>query len=129
MRKYINGKSSSFILVGILCFVAGFLAEQGFKKYKLQRIATDDEVVMESLNKIIVLPNGIPSIATVTDKEKLADQPFFQKAENGDKVIIYSESKRAYLFRPSEQKIIDMTVIAVEGAGPNAIPTFQTDGQ
>lgn len=84
---------------------------------------------MEALNKIIVLPNELPSIATVTDKEKLTEQPFFQMAENGDKVIIYSQNKRAYLFRPREQKIIDMTVIVTEDPHADSTPTFQTNGQ
>lgn len=78
---------------------------------------------------MIVLPNEIPSMATVTDKEKLGDEPFFQAAENGDKVIIYSASKRAYLFRPREQKIIDMTVIVTGTPATDPLPVFQTDGQ
>lgn len=118
-----------FFIVGTIGFGLGFFADQGWEKYTLQRIITDDEAAVEILNKMIVLPNELPSIATVTDKEKLADQPFFQKAENGDKVIIYSQSKRAYLFRPSEQKIIDMTVIATENVNQDTIPTFETDGQ
>lgn len=128
MKKYINRKSVTFILVSIFCFTLGFFADYGWEKYRLQRIVTDDEAAMESLSKIIVLPEEIPSIATVMDKEKLAEQPFFQKAENGDKVIMYSENRRAYLYRPREQKIIDMTVIAVENTN-QGIPTFQTDGQ
>lgn len=122
-------KYTPFIAIGIFAFGLGLFTDDAWEEYRLQRIVTDDEAAMESLSKIIVLPNGIPSIATVTDKEKLADQPFFQMAENGDKVIIYSQSKRAYLFRPHEQKIIDMTVIATENANQGAIPTFETDGK
>src|SRR5690349_16403074 len=129
MRTYINRKLVPFVLVGMLCFIGGFFAEKTFKKYKLQKMGTNDEVVMSALESMIVLPNELPSIATVTDKEKLVDQPYFQKAENGDKVIIYPQSKRAYLFRPREQKIIDMTVIATENINQGAIPTFETNGQ
>lgn len=60
-----------------------------------------------------------PTLATVTDREKLAEQPFFQKAENGDKVLIYSNSGRAVLYRPyKEKKIIDVTTVNVTKPEP-----------
>ncbi len=118
-----------FFLVGALGFMGGFFAKERWHDYKMHRMATDDEATMEALSRIIVLPEEIPSIATVTDKEKLDEQPFFQSAENGDKVIIYPQSKRAYLFRPREQKIIDMTVVAIATPTVDSLPVFQTNGQ
>lgn len=118
-----------FLVIGLVCFGAGFFWQQGWEKYRQVRLSTSDEVVMETLSTMIVLPEELPSIATVSDKSKLSDQPFFTKAENGDKVIIYKENKRAYLFRPSERKIIDMTVIAVESGAPETVPVFQKNEQ
>lgn len=125
-------KITPYFATGAFCLVLGFFVEQGFEKYQEKRLLTSDEAAMESLDKIIVLPEEIPSIATVTDKNQLVDQPFFTKAENGDKVIIYKESRRAYLFRPQEKKIIDMTVIAVETPSTpsqETLPVFQTGQQ
>lgn len=119
----------TLFVTAILCLGIGFLAEKGLKEYRTQRILTDDEAAMEVLNRIIVLPNEVPSIATVTDTEKLGDQPFLAAAENGDKVVIYKENRRAYLFRPREEKIIDMTVVNIESPLPESIPVFQTDGE
>jgi len=62
-----------------------------------------------------------PTIATVLDKEKLKDQLFFAKAENGDKVIIYSKNQKAILYRPSINKIIDVAPISI--APPQVTPT------
>ena len=76
----------------------------------------DEEVAMlvARVGKLIDLPEGeIPTVATVADKTKLESQNFFKKSENGDKVLIYTESGKAFLYRPSTKKIVDVTVINV----------------
>lgn len=75
--------------------------------------------------KLLVLPAGEePTLASVTDKEKLKDQPFFAKAENGDKVLIYTEAKKAILYRPSQHIIIE--VAAVNLGTPSATVADKT---
>lgn len=106
---------------------AGFVLERGYEEVQVRQMAASDEAVVAALNKIILLPAELPTVATVTDTEKLAKEPFFQHAENGDKVIMYKESRRAYLFRPRDQKIIDMTVIAVQTPTEENVPVFQTN--
>lgn len=50
-----------------------------------------------------------PTLATVTDQTKLGGQDFFARAQNGDKLLVYSAAKKAILYRPSTGKIIDVT--------------------
>lgn len=70
------------------------------------------EGVVTSVGKLMELPKGeVPTLATVSDKSKLKDQAFFKRAENGDKVLIFANAKRAILYRPSLNKIIDVTSI------------------
>lgn len=75
--------------------------------------ATQDEVqkLVEETGKLIVLPEGeTPTVASITDREKLKDVPFFAKAENGDKVLIYVNARKAFLYRPGT-KLIEVATI------------------
>lgn len=54
-----------------------------------------------------------PTIATVSDAEKLNDQVFFQYAQNGDKVLVYTTAHKAVLYRPSTNKVIEYAPVAV----------------
>lgn len=64
---------------------------------------------VESVGKLISLPDDeTPTIATVTNKDRLKEQTFFAKTENGDKVLIYPQARKAILYRPSTNKIIEV---------------------
>ncbi len=102
---------SSLLLVALS--VAGYFYYQYRQSPKVQS-AEEIKNLKEEIGGIFELPTDEePTLATVTDREKLAEQPFFQKAENGDKVLIYSNSGRAVLYRPSVKKIIDVTSVNV----------------
>lgn len=74
--------------------------------------AADNQNVVGKIGNLIELPAGEdPTIATVTDKTKLSDQAFFAPAENGDVVLIYADAKKAYLYRPSTNKILDVAPV------------------
>jgi hypothetical protein len=68
--------------------------------------------VIDEVSKIVQLPeNEKPTIATVTDIDKLKDQVFFKNAKIGDKILVYSQTKKAYLYRPVENKLIEVGVV------------------
>jgi len=68
--------------------------------------------LQEKIGKLYKLPEGeTPTLATVSNIENLRDQEFFARAENGDKVLIYSVAKRAILYRPSINKIIEIAPV------------------
>ena len=73
---------------------------------------TNAENILKDVGKYLELPKDEkPTTATITDKEKLQDQPFFKKAENGDKVLIYAKSQRAILYRPSTKKVVEFAPV------------------
>jgi hypothetical protein len=78
--------------------------------------------ILEKVGKLTVLPKETPTIATVADVKSLQKQPFFEKAQNGDKVLIFERARRAILYRPSTNKIIEIgpVIIPTQTATPSA---------
>jgi hypothetical protein len=107
------------ILVGLVVIFAGMVFLTGFFYYKYKKATIDQnqvskqeiEKITKDIKKFANLPDEEPTIATVTDKEKLTNQPFFKNAENGDRVLIYSKAGKAILYRPSTKKVIEMTLL------------------
>ena len=76
-----------------------------------QSAQSDKEKIIAKLAKIIELPDEEATMAVVSDKEKLKDQAFFKNAQNGDRVFIFTNAKKAILYRPSSNKIIEVAPI------------------
>lgn len=81
------------------------------------QVAAAQEVkdVIAAVGKHIVLPKGEePTVATVTDPEKLKDQAFFANAKEGYKVLIYTQARKAYLYDPTRDKLIEVAPITTD---------------
>jgi hypothetical protein len=77
-------------------------------------LATNNEIkqLTSDIGKYMVLPTDeTPTLATVSDPSKLRDQPFFANAMAGDKVLIYTISRKAILWRPSTSKIVEISAL------------------
>lgn len=102
----------------------------GLPKGQSQTQAEADVLIAE-VGKLIALPTDEkPTVATVTDIEKVKEQPFFKNAQNGDKVLIYTNAKKAILYRPSEKRIVEVGAVNInqqktngETQGGNLTPT------
>jgi hypothetical protein len=72
---------------------------------------------VEKISKLIILPaDETPTIATVSDLEALKGQPFFADAKVGDIVLIYANAKKAILYDPVLNKIVNATSVGI-GSG------------
>ncbi|TXI33751.1 MAG: LytR family transcriptional regulator [Candidatus Moraniibacteriota bacterium] len=97
------------IALGIL-IVGGFWFFNKQKSSSNQTTAESEiKDLTEKVGKLMDLPKDeAPAVATVSDVSKLEGQDFFKNAKNGDKVLAYTKNKKAIIYRPSENKIIEV---------------------
>lgn len=70
---------------------------------------TEIQKLVKQVTKIALVPNDeTPTLATVSDVEALRGQAFFVDAIEGDKVLIYTNAKKAVLYRPNINKVINI---------------------
>jgi len=93
--------------------IAGVIwVTQKLLKNPTQTAKVEVKEMVEKVEKLIELPKDeTPTIATVSDLSKLKNQSFFANAKKYDKIFIYTKAKKAYLYRPSENKIIEVAAI------------------
>lgn len=138
-------KKAIFILIPLLLLVAApgvyFYSKYQKVNIELKKLSPQSKEEIGSLIKkvgmLMDLPTDEePTVATVTDKEKLKEQKFFAKAENEDRVIIYVKAQKAILYRPAWNKIIEVARVdsidqnqagvATESAVATVTPTIST---
>ncbi len=83
---------------------------------------TEVQNLVSEINKYLELPNETPTMATISEASKLKDQVFFKNAQNGDKVLIYSQAGRALLYRPSTHKVIEYSRVNLNTNDPQKKP-------
>ncbi len=89
-------------------------------KVQEEKIKAETKDLVDKVGKLMVLPEGEPTIATVVDSEKLAsEQVFFKDAKNGDKVLIYKD--KAIIYNPAENRIINVGPVLMTGEQVNAL--------
>ncbi len=127
-------KKAHLIIMALLLIMAGG-AYFGYQKYdevnqEKQRLSDPQEAARqetqrtkEQVAKLIDVPQGEdPTIASVVDASKLSNQSFFKNAKNGDKVLMYAQAKKAILYRPDSNKIIEVAPINIGNNEQPAAP-------
>lgn len=107
------------ILIAVLVIVAALLfwqysRAQNLLKNPQEATRVEAERLKSEVAKLIEVPKDeTPTVATVTDAEKLKSQPFFANAQTGDKVLIFPKAKKAVLYRPSTKKVIEVAPVNI----------------
>jgi len=110
-------KSSFIIFAAVFLILVGAL---GITYYLLRAAGgpvsqtEDTAALIAKIGELIVLPQGEnPTVATVIDPELLRNQPFFANAKKGDRVLIYPIARKAILYDPVSNKIVEVAPIDV----------------
>lgn len=130
----IKSKTIIKILLLVVIILSGFLIYQVLNKADPSKQVDHTTLAKEERDDLlrrvgahIVLPtNEIPTLATVSDPSQLKQYPFFESAMTGDKVLIYSQNKKAILYRPSEDKIVVIAPILSKQNSENTNNTSTT---
>jgi hypothetical protein len=104
------------VAVIISIALAGYFYYELYKLRQNPQAQAEQEVkdLTAKVGRLVVLPTDeTPTIATVSDPEALKDQPFFANSVKGDKVLIYSQAKKAYLYSVALDKIIDVAPLNI----------------
>lgn len=103
-----------FVLIVILAIVftlATIYRAEMANNEKSRKVENDS--MMLRIGKLLKLPDETPIISTVSSKDDFKDAPAFRSAEKGDKLIVWVNSNQAILYRPSTNKVLDLTTAKV----------------
>lgn len=108
--------------------IAGYFYQNNIS-YQNPELAAEIEAkgLAEKIGKLVLLPEGeIPALATVTDPELLRNQAFFVEAKRGDKVLIYANARKAILYRPDLNLVINISTVNLSGLERNNLSPYET---
>ncbi len=122
-RKKFSGNKIALTVMTMLALAGAGAA--GYLYNQLQSIKNDPKTLQQAqqskamttkakVAKLISVPaDETPVLASVTDKAKLKDQPFFKDAENGDVILLFPQAKKAIIYRESSNMLINVGPIAI----------------
>ena len=119
LPKFLTSKNKKLIIVALVFIVVVAGTITGIAAWKRTHPKADSKQealqLVEKLKDYVDLPTDeTPSIAEVKDVTKLRDQPFYDIASNGDKVLVYQKAGKALLYRPSTKKVIEYTPVNID---------------
>jgi len=139
-RLSVFKKPVTWIVVAVVFALVG-IGGVGLYQYKkvqaeLQKVKTsasgpltDDrqrELITEVSSRIMLPADEKPTVAVVSDINRLKDQQFFSNGQNGDVVLIYMNSKKAVLYRPAEKKIVEVAPVNLNNPQASVAGTTTT---
>lgn len=121
---------AAVVLIGLgSATVYFYIQYQNIKKNPNQVAQAEVNRIVKLVGQLIALPNDeSPTLATVLDKDKLKDQPFFASTQNGDTILIYTKAKKAIIFREKANRIINVGPISIDQKNGTPVALINAGG-
>lgn len=116
-----SGLSGSLLILPMLVaiIIAGWFGYDWYRsereierlsqKPTAEKMSADTAVLLGKIKKHMLLPEEDPTIATITDAENLVQQqPFYAGAQNGDKLLIFPNAKKAIIYSEARDKLVNV---------------------
>lgn len=113
-----NGGKSVLVLFIVTILVLGaagyFYREWALLTQNPQAIAEEKtNEMVERVGRLIDLPQGeLPVMVTIEDTYELRGQPFFENALRGHVVLYYAVARKAYLYDPRQDILVEVATLA-----------------
>jgi hypothetical protein len=108
-----------WLVLVVFALVVGGGAYWSWQHFHAQ---SEQQIIIEKVGKLAVLPDETPVIATVEDASRV-NQPFLKDAQNGDKTLIFPGARKVILYRPKTNQIVNMGPVLT-----TLVPVFVRSG-
>jgi len=127
---------SKFLFLGVVAALAVFAYLYFDAKNELSMVSTaqgqtalaqkEVQEVTDQLGKLTILPEESPVVATILDAKLLATQSaFYTNAENGDKLVVYPNAQKAYIYSPTKNVIVNSGPLVVDQDPDSVLVKFE----
>ena len=102
---------ASYVLLGFIVWKVAM--KQSGDPVKIQEQAQKELItIVDSVKKIMVLPKDeVPQVAIIQDVDALKKtQDFFIDAQNGDKILVYAQARKAIIYRETTNQIVNVAL-------------------
>lgn len=118
------------ITIIILLIVVGGGGYYGWKYWQARQNSPEAQAaqadaekakILASLSKLMVLPEGDPVLFKVSNQEVMRkQQAFFKDTMNDDVLLVYQQSGKAIIYRPSQNVIVNVGPVNFDQNGTPA---------
>lgn len=96
-----------FWLIVAILVGASLLGYYVVQHHQAAAMSANQRLIRDVSRQAVVPTDEIPSVTTVTDPAKV-NQQFLEGTKKGDKVLLYYQSSRAVVYRPSTDQVVNM---------------------
>lgn len=121
MKQKFAGCGKIFLSVSILfgLVISGLVISRREARRRISQSGgfSGNEAILSQVSRIAVIPDtDQPVIYTIDDITKFNRRQFFRNARNGDKVLIFPQSRKAIIYRPATGQIVEMGPVNIAGS-------------